>query len=366
MNDMSGMRGLGDYVGAPPRAGGFGRRGLDDMQRDARTATAPAATANTLSAAAQKFIQEERQRNAEALAAAALAEAEATPAPAMVNDVDFAIGGGDNQYVEIELDPGEAIVAEIGCMIWKDRAIGFEAILGDGKDSGMLQRMVSAGSNALSGEGLFLGEYRHCGQGKARIGLGGRTPGHIMPVRLEEMGGTLVCQKGAFLAAAKGISVSIRMVSSFWTGLDGGAGFILQRLSGTGWAFLHVGGSLIERTLGDGEAIHVEPGCIAAFEPQVRFDTDELIMPGSGIAGQMFQNMKSSMAGVRNTECARLTGPGKVWLQSLQSAPELTPMSAGAMAAGTSIGGALGKEIGKSVSVGDVASGISSAMNLLR
>lgn len=354
MGDMWGTRGLGDHVGVPPRAGGFGRRGLEDMQ----AVPAPDAAPNTLSAAAQNFIMEERRRNAEALAAAQNADQARTaqPAvePALVNDIDFAIGGSDNQYVEIELDPGEAIVAEIGCMIWKDQAIGFEAILGDGKDSGMLQRIASAGSNALSGEGLFLGEYRHCGSGKARIGLGGRTPGHILPIRLEEMGGSLVCQKGAFLAAAKGISVSIRTVSSFWTGLDGGAGFILQRLSGTGWAFLHVGGSLIERTLGDGEAIHVEPGCIAAFEPQVRFDTDELIMPGSGMVGQTFQSMKANIAGVRNTEYARLTGPGKVWLQSLQSPAELSPASAATMAAG----GAIGSQVAKSISASDVAGGI--------
>ena len=366
MSDMWGTRGLGEQIGVPPRAGGFGPRGLDNIQDSAQAAPAPTSSPNTLSAAALKFIEEERRRNAAALAAAeaadlARAEAAASPAP-MVNDIDFAIGGSDNQYVEIELDPGEAIVAEIGCMIWKDQAIGFEAILGDGKDSGMLQRIASAGSNALSGEGLFMGEYRHCGTGKARIGLGGKTPGHILPIRLEEMGGGLVCQKGAFLAAAKGISVSVRMVSSFWTGLDGGAGFILQRLSGTGWAFLHVGGSLIERTLGEGESIHVEPGCIAAFEPQVRFDTDELTMPGAGIAGQTFQAIKSSIAGVRNTECARLTGPGKVWLQSLQTPMELTPASAASMAAG----GAIGKEVAKSISASDVASGIGSAMNLFR
>lgn len=358
---MSHQWGSGSYVGVPVQRspGGFGRRAVAGAEQPA----AASADAFTLSSAAQDFIAQERARNAQALAEADVAAAAATLTPAaeapLVNDIDFAIGGGDNQYVEIELDPGEAVVAEIGTMIWKDQVIGFEAILGDGKDRGILSTMVSAGTNAMSGEALFMGEFRHCGsQGKARVGFGGRSPGHILPVRLEAMGGTLICQKGAFLAAAKGIAVSVKTVSSFWTGIDGGAGFILQRLTGTGWAFIHVGGSLIERTLGPGEVIHVEPGCVAAFEPAVQFDTVELVMPGGGIGSQTFRELKAGIAGVRNTECARLTGPGKVWLQSLQPLREFNPVSVGAITAG----GAMGEMAAKNISSSDVADTIGTAM----
>lgn len=361
---MSHQWGSGSYVGVPVQrtGGGFGRRGVQDTDQP----SAASAEAFTLSNAAQDFIAQERARNAQALtdagAAAATAAALSPVAEApLVNDIDFAIGGTDNQYVEIELDPGEAVVAEIGTMIWKDQVIGFEAILGDGKERGILSTLVSAGTNAMSGEALFMGEFRHCGsEGKARVGFGGRSPGHILPIRLEAMGGALICQKGAFLAAAKGVSVSVKTVSSFWTGIDGGAGFILQQLSGTGWAFIHVGGSLIERTLGPGEVIHVEPGCIAAFEPAVQFDTDELIMPGGGIGSHAFRELKAGIAGVRNTECARLTGPGKVWLQSLQPLRELTTASIGAISAGSVLGG----RAADSISAADVSDTFDAALKL--
>ena len=162
---MSHQWGSGSYVGVPVQRtpGGFGRRGVSDAEQP----TAASADAFTLSTAAQDFIAQERARNAQALADAdgtstATPLSPAAEAP-LVNDIDFAIGGTDNQYVEIELDPGEAVVAEIGTMIWKDRVIGFEAILGDGKDRGVLSTLMSAGTNALSGEALFMGEFRHCG-----------------------------------------------------------------------------------------------------------------------------------------------------------------------------------------------------------
>lgn len=354
---MSNQWGSGSYVGVPVQraGGGFGRRSVQP--------SAASAEAFTLSSAAQDFIAQERLRNAQAIADADAASAAVTvDTPAempLTNDIDFAIGGTDNQYVEIELDPGEAVVAEIGTMIWKDRVIGFEAILGDGKDRGMLSTLMSAGTNAMSGEALFMGEFRHCGsEGKARVGFGGRSPGHILPIRLEAMGGALICQKGAFLAAAKGISVSVQTVSGFWTGINGGAGFILQRLSGTGWAFIHVGGSLIERTLGPGEVIHVEPGCIAAFEPAVQFDTDELVMPGGGFGSHALRELKAGIAGVRNTECARLTGPGKVWLQSLQPLREFSPATVGSITAGS----VLGETAASHISAADISETLDDAM----
>jgi uncharacterized protein (AIM24 family) len=358
----------GSYVGVPHQrvVGGFGRR---ISPGDTAPEAAPA-EAFTLSSAAQDFIAQERARNAQLLSTAQAEAAnpqEGQPPTPLVNDIDYFIGGSDNQYVEIELDPGEAVIAEIGTMIWKDRAIGFEAILGDGQKGGVLGALASAGTNALSGEALFMGEFRHCGtDGKARVALGGRNPGHILPIRLEAMGGTLICQKGSFLAAAKGISVSVKMVSSFWAGVNGGTGFILQRLSGTGWAFLQVSGALIERELKPGESIHVEPGCIAAMEPGVQYDSDELTMPGGGALGNLARGIKAEVAGVRNMECARLTGPGKVWLQSLpiigqagaaqNDAPSAASsfLTGGAIAAGHAVGTAAASSFSAGDIVGDI------------
>ena len=307
---------MNDYVGVPPQRGSiFGRR---------RPAHEPAVAppANTLSAAAQDFIAQERSRQAQLQYEAAqqsgahLQPAGISPA-ALVNDIDYFIGGTDTQYVEIELDPGEAVIAENGAMIWKETVVDFEARLGDGSEKGLWDKVVSVGTNVLGGENMFLGEFRHIGHsGKARVALGGRSPGHVLPVRLEEMGGKLVCQRGAFLAAAKGISVSVRW-AGFWAGFGGGEGFVLQELSGEGWAFLHVGGSLIERSLKEGEQLHVDAGCIAAFEPTVRFDTDSVAANRGSLADQVYRDFKNSAVGGEGWLFARLTGPSKVWIQSL-------------------------------------------------
>jgi uncharacterized protein (TIGR00266 family) len=307
MVDNWGKSTPGDYVGVPPTRGGmgFGRR----IQPGAPAEPAPA---NTLSAAAQEFIAAERARNAAAMAESNHAEAQrSTSVPdALVNDIDFEIGGTDTQYLVVELDPGEAIIAENGAMIWKDSAVSFDTVMGDGAERGIVNKLISAGTNLLGGENLFLGEFRHAGAGKARLALGGRSPGNILPVRLEAMGGRLVCQRGAFLAAAKGINVTVRWAGSFWTGMEGGEGFVLQELAGTGWAFIHVGGSLIERELKPGEQLHVDAGCIAAFEPSVRFDTDN-------VGTNFLRDVKNTLTGGEGWMFARLTGPGKVWIQSL-------------------------------------------------
>lgn len=308
---------MNDYVGVPPQRGSiFGRR---------RPAHEPvSAPANTLSAAAQDFIAQERARQAQLQYEAAQQSADhlgqqpagISPA-ALVNDIDYFIGGTDTQYVEIELDPGEAVIAENGAMIWKEAVIDFEARLGDGSEKGLWDKVVSVGTNVLGGENMFLGEFRHIGHsGKARVALGGRSPGHVLPVRLEEMGGKLVCQRGAFLAAAKGISVSVRW-AGFWAGLQGGEGFVLQELSGEGWAFLHVGGSLIERSLKEGEVLHVDAGCIAAFEPSVTYDIDNVSSDRGSLSGQVYRDLKNSLVGGEGWVFATLKGPGKVWIQSL-------------------------------------------------
>ncbi len=228
---------------------------------------------------------------------------------AIPNDVDFSIGGGDMQFVEIELDPGEIVVAEPGAMIWKDSAVGFQTTLGDGSEDRLGRKLLSAGSNLLSGESLFIAEFRHEGlAGKARLALGGRVPGQIIPVRLDAMGGTLICQRSSFLAAAKGVSISIAFQRRLASAVFGQEGFIMQRLKGEGWVFLHVGGTLIERDLAAGEVIQVDGGCVAAFEPQVEMDIDGRF----GLSA-----IKTGLLGGEGLFLTTLRGPGKVWLQTL-------------------------------------------------
>lgn len=342
---------MNDYVGVPPQRGGlgFGRRGMAETPR-------PAADSFTLSTAAQEFIAQDRMRR-QAELDAAQAQAQAAPPPeAMVNDIDFEIGGTDSQYLVVELDPGEAVIAKNGAMIWKDTAVSFDTVMGDGAEQGILKKVMSAGTNLLGGENLFLAQFRHMGAGKARVAVGGHSTGHILPVRLEAMGGRLICQRGAFLAAAKGVAVTVRWAGSFWTGLEGGEGFILQELAGTGWAFIHVGGSLIERELAPGEQLHVDAGCIAAFDPSVHFDTVD-------VGTTLLKDIKNTLTGGEGWLFARLTGPGKVWIQTLPfsrlsrtivAEADLTPE-------GTTFGG--GKD---GISYGDVIDGMSTAMKLFR
>lgn len=342
---------MNDYVGVPPqRAGfGFGRRGMAETPK-------PAADAFTLSSAAQDFIMQDRIRRQAELAAAEIAAQSAPPPEALVNDIDFEVGGTDTQYLVVELDPGEAVIAKNGGLIWKDTAIDFNTVMGDGAEKGILKKVVSAGTNLLGGESLFLAEFRHKGTGKARLAVGGQSPGHILPVRLEAMGGRLVCQRGAFLAAAKGVKVTVRWAGSFWTGLEGGEGFILQELSGTGWAFIHVGGSLIERELAAGERLHIDPGCIAAFEPSVHFDTVE-------VGDTFLSDIKNTLTGGEGWQFARLTGPGKIWIQTLPFSrlSRTIVAEAGVTPEGTTFGG--GKD---GFSYGDVIDGMSTAMKLFK
>ena len=334
---------MSEYVGVPQQRGGFGfgRRGVVG-------APEPKSDSFTLSAAAQDFIAQDRiRRQAEFDVAAQSGQSDT-----LVNDIDFEIGGSDSQYLVIELDPGEAVIAENGAMIWKDSVVSFDTVMGDGAKRGVLNKVISAGTNLIGGENLFLGEFRHSGpEGKARLAVGGQSPGHILPVRLEAMGGKLVCQRGAFLAAAKGVAVSVR-TTGFWAGIEGGEGFILQELSGTGWAFIHVGGSLIERDLKPGEQLHVDAGCVAAFEPSVSFDTDEL---GGGFVAEI----TNTFIGGEGWMFARLTGPGKVWIQSLPFC-RLSRTVVAEAGVGTSSSG------GSSVSASDIVDGVDSVMKLFK
>ncbi|MBR9825148.1 MAG: TIGR00266 family protein [Alphaproteobacteria bacterium] len=223
------------------------------------------------------------------------------------HEIDYKIGGEDIQYVEIELDPGESVIAEAGSMMYKNPSISMEAIFGDGsaKHEGFLGALASAGKRILTGESLFMTLFTHDGQGKAHAAFAAPFPGTIVPVHLPDVGGELICQKDSFLAAAKGVAVGIALQKRIMTGLFGGEGFIMQRLEGDGWCFVHAGGTLIERELAPGEEIHVDTGCVVAYTSTVDFEIER--------AG----NIKSMIFGGEGVFFAHLKGPGKIWLQSM-------------------------------------------------
>ena len=225
------------------------------------------------------------------------------------DDIDFFIRGEDLQFVEIELDPGERAVAEAGAMVWKDASVGMTTVFGDGSAAsaggGFMDKLLGAGKRLITGESLFTTVFTHNGHGKARVAFASPTPGTILPIKLDEVGGTLICQKDSFLAAAKGVSVGIAFQRKVMTGLFGGEGFIMQKLEGDGWVFVHAGGTVMERELRAGERIDVDTGCVMAFHDTVSMD----VRPVGGI--------KSMLFGGEGVFLATLTGPGKVWLQSL-------------------------------------------------
>lgn len=231
-------------------------------------------------------------------------------AAGVADDIDFEIKGQELQFVEIELDPGESAVAEAGAFIWKDASIDMSTVFGDGSGGqsnggGLMGALVGAGKRLLTGESLFTTVFTHTGTGKARVAFAAPTPGSIVPLKLSDYGGTLICQKDAFLAAAKGVSIGIAFQRRVMTGLFGGEGFIMQKLEGDGWVFVQMGGTVTERTLGPGEVLHVDTGCLAAYTPSVDFDLE------------MVRGVKSIVFGGEGLFFARLRGPGKVWIQSL-------------------------------------------------
>lgn len=225
----------------------------------------------------------------------------------VADDIDFEIKGQELQFLEIELDPGESAVAEAGAMVWKDGSVGMTTVFGDGaaNQGGFMGKLLGAGKRLVTGESLFTTVFTHNGQGKARVAFSAPVPGSILPIKLDQLGGALICQKDSFLAAAKGVSIGIHFQKRILTGLFGGEGFIMQKLEGDGWVFVQMGGTLVERTLAPGEELHVDTGCLAAYTPGVDFD---LIPAG---------NVKSMFFGGEGVFFARLRGPGKVWIQSL-------------------------------------------------
>jgi uncharacterized protein (TIGR00266 family) len=241
--------------------------------------------------------------------------------PGLADDIDFEIKGQELQFVEIELDPGESAVAEAGALVWKDASVGMTTVFGDGsadQGGGFMGKLLGAGKRLVTGESLFTTVFTHNGSGKARVAFSAPVPGAIVPLKLDSIGGTLICQKDAFLCAAKGVSMGIAFQRKVMTGLFGGEGFIMQKLEGDGWVFVQFGGMVVERVLEAGEELHVDTGCIAAFTPSVDFD---LISAGG---------VKTMVFGGEGLFFARLRGPGKVWIQSLPFARLAGRMAAAA------------------------------------
>jgi uncharacterized protein (TIGR00266 family) len=226
---------------------------------------------------------------------------------AQMHEVDYKIYGDDMQFVEVELDPQEAAIAEAGGMMFMEDGIQMETIFGDGSQptGGFMGALLGAGKRLLTGESLFMTVFHNEASGKRRVAFGAPYPGKILPIPLSEVGGELIAQKDSFLAAAKGVSIGIAFQKKIGVGLFGGEGFIMQRLQGDGLAFIHAGGTLYERTLAAGERLRVDTGCIVAFQPSVAYDI------------QMVGGVKSALFGGEGLFFATLQGPGKVWLQSL-------------------------------------------------
>ncbi len=226
----------------------------------------------------------------------------------VADDIDFEIKGSEMQYVEIELDPGESAVAEAGSMMFKHPDVEMTTVFGDGSGQdggGFLDKLVGAGKRVITGESLFTTVFTHHGNGKARVGFAAPYAGHILAIKLDELGGRLICQKDAFLCAAKGVQLGIAFQKRLLTGLFGGDGFIMQDLQGDGWVFVHVGGTTVERQLAPGEELHIDTGCVAAHTADVDFD---VVRAGS---------IKSMIFGGEGMFFAKLVGPGTVWIQSL-------------------------------------------------
>ena len=223
------------------------------------------------------------------------------------HDIDFEIFGDDMQFVEIELDIGETVVAEAGAMMHMEAGIDMETIFGDGSASSqsLMGKLFGAGKRILTGESLFMTAFTNTGGGKQRVAFSAPYPGKIIPMDLGALGGELICQKDSFLCAAKGVAIGIAFQRRIGVGLFGGEGFILERLQGDGYCFVHAGGTLVEKTLGSGETLRVDTGCLVAMQRGVNYDI------------QFVGGIKNALFGGEGIFFATLTGPGRVWLQSL-------------------------------------------------
>ncbi|MDH5671266.1 MAG: TIGR00266 family protein [Myxococcales bacterium] len=239
------------------------------------------------------------------------------------HEVDYEIIGDDMQLVEVELDPGETVIAEAGAMNYMEEDIDFESKMGDGSEpeQGFFGRLFSAGKRAFTGESIFMTHFTNRGQGKRRVAFAAPYPGHIVALDMAAIGERVLCQKDAFLCAALGTKVSIAFNQKLGAGFFGGEGFILQQLEGDGMAFVHAGGTIVKKEL-RGERLRVDTGCLVAFTPGVQYDIAR--------AG----NLKSMVFGGEGLFLASLEGTGTVWLQSLPFSRLADRILANAPAAG--------------------------------
>ena len=221
--------------------------------------------------------------------------------------VDYDIRGSEMQFVEIELDPGEAAVGEAGSMMFMDAGIGMDTVFGDGsaQQGGIFGKLLGAGKRLITGESLFTTVYTNNGSAKQRVAFAAPYPGKVLPMDLKQLGGTLICQKDAFLCAARGVSLGIALQKKLSTGFFGGEGFIMQKLEGNGLAFVHAGGTVVRRELQAGQTLFVDTGCVVAYTPSVNFEI------------QYVGKIKTALFGGEGLFFAKMTGPGTVWLQSL-------------------------------------------------
>lgn len=223
------------------------------------------------------------------------------------HEIDYKIIGDDLQCVEIELDPNETVIAEAGGMMMMEDHIEMNTIFGDGSknDSGIMNKLFSAGKRVLTGESLFMTTYTHRGVGKAKVTFASPYPGKVLPVDLSEYNGKIICQKDAFLCAAKGVQVGIEFQKRLGVGFFGGEGFIMQKLEGDGMSFLHAGGTIIKKKLQVGETLVVDTGCLVGFTQTVDYNI------------RLQKGVKNALFGGEGLFLATLKGPGEVWIQSL-------------------------------------------------
>lgn len=223
------------------------------------------------------------------------------------DEVTYKIHGHDMQFVQVELDPKESVIAEAGAMMMMDDGIELETIFGDGssQSGGLFGKLVGAGKRLVTGESLFMTSFTNQSNSLKTVSFSAPYPGSIIPLDLKEYGNKVICQKDAFLAAAKGVSVGIEFRKKLSTGLFGGEGFIMQKVEGDGLAFLHAGGSIYQKTLQPGEKVKIDTGCIVAFTGDVRYEIEYV------------GNVKTALFGGEGLFFATLQGPGTIWVQSL-------------------------------------------------
>ena len=263
--------------------------------------------------------------------------------------VDYEIKGSEMQFVEFELDPGEAAVGEAGSMMFMDAGIAMDTVFGDGSQSsagsGLFGKLVGAGKRLVTGESLFTTVYTNTATTKLRVAFAAPYPGKILAMDLRQLGGTLICQKDAFLCAARGVSLGIFFQKKLGVGFFGGEGFIMQRLDGEGLAFVHAGGTVVKRELQPGQTLLIDTGCIVAMTLSVSFEI------------QYVGKVKTALFGGEGLFLAKVTGPGTVWLQSLPfsrlasrvfaaAPPRGGSKEEGGLLGGLAVGGLLGGILG--------------------